>query len=201
MGFMQAPSGGGDFTTYVKFNAKAGRFYTKKDEKDAPEFEVTNMTAIFDMDNIKTGWFLFVPGVAPVKQFDPSLTEESARPAGEGKWKRGFELLLFSEKNLLGVREFCSTAGVVIEAMNDLYDHWQAGKAANAGKLPVVKSVGVQPITGTHGTNYKPQFEIVSWSDRPAELDGKVAAKAEPKQEAKREPEPVGGAGDDDVEY
>ena len=36
MGFMQAPSGGGDFTTFVKFNAKAGRFYTKKDEKDAP---------------------------------------------------------------------------------------------------------------------------------------------------------------------
>jgi len=199
MGFMNVPNGdGGDFKIYVKYNAKAGRFYTKKDEKDAPEFEVANMTAIFDMDNLRTGWFLFAAGAAPVKQFDPSLTETSAKP-GDG-FKRGFELDLFSDKNLLGVREFASTAAVVIEAMNALYDAWMADKGKNAGKLPVVKCVGVHPITNKHGTNYQPQFEITGWADRPEALGGGAAAKAPPPAAKTPEPAPA-MAGDDDVDF
>lgn len=174
MAFMANPTSGGEgsFKVYVKYNAKAGRWYTKKDEKDAPEFEVTNMTAIFDMDNLRTGWFLFAAGTAPVKQYDPSLTEAAAKP-GDG-FKKGFELDLYSEANLLGVREFASTAGVVIEAMNELHDNWLATKDANPGKLPVVKCAGVHAVVGSHGTNYKPQLEIVAWADRPAELSGKA---------------------------
>lgn len=208
MAFMSTPTGGGDFTVYVKYNAKAGRFYTKKDEPDAEEFEVTNMTAIFDMDNIQTGWFLFAPGVAPVKHMDPSLSEPAPSP-GEG-FKRGFQLNVFSDKNLLGVREFSSTAGAVIDAMNELHDHWLANKDANAGKLPVVKCVGVSPVTNKHGTNYKPQFEIVAWKDRPAELvDGPQASASPPPAAAKpaehtpppaaKAPEPA--TADDDVDF
>lgn len=188
MGFMQSNSGeGGNFKVYVKYNAKAGRFYTKKDEQDAPEFEVTNLTAIFDMGNLKTGWFLFAPGVAPVKQFDPSLSEASAKPGDD--FKRGFQLDLYSEKNLLGVREFGSTASIVIDAMNDLYDAWIADKSANAGKVPVVKCAGVHPVTNKHGTNYQPQFEIVSWADRPEALDG--TAPAPKAKEAAKAPAPA----------
>lgn len=200
MGFMKSSSGGGDFKVFVKYNAKAGRFYTKEDKPESEEYEVVNLTAVFDMENLKTGWFLFAPGVAPVKQFDPSLDQASASP-GEG-FKRGFELDLFSEKNLGGIREFASTAGAVIDAMNDLYDHWEAGRAKNPGKLPVVKCVGVSPVTGKHGTNYKPQFEIVSWADRPAELDGGSPAKTEP---AKAPPPaakaPAPAAADDEVDF
>src|SRR5690242_17368471 len=141
MGFMANPATGGEFKVFVNYNAKAGRWYTKEDKPEAEMFEVQNMTAVFDMDTLKTGWFLFAPGVAPVKNFDPSLTEAAPKP-GDG-FKRGFELDVFSEKNLGGVREFASTAGVVIEAMNDLYDDWMAGKDANPGKLPVVKCAGV----------------------------------------------------------
>lgn len=178
MAFMTAPTGEGEFTTYVKYNAKAGRWYTKEDKPDAVEFEVVNMTAIFDMDNLQTGWFLFAPGVAPVKNMDPSLAESAPKP-GDG-FKRGFQLDVFSEKNLGGKRELSSTAGAVIEAMNDLHDDWIAGKDANAGKLPVVKCSGVQPVTSKHGTNYRPVLEIVSWADRPAELAGNAPAKAAP---------------------
>lgn len=173
MAFMTAPSGGGDFVPYVKYNAKAGRWYTKKDGKDEPEFEVTDMTAIFDIDNIRTGWFNFPAGAAPEKTFDPSLSEAAPRPSD--LHKRGFQLNLFSDKNLLGLREFSSTAGSVIEAMNDLHTAWAAETTANPGKVPVVKCVGVLPVTNKHGTNYKPQIEIVSWVARPAELPGTVA--------------------------
>jgi hypothetical protein len=177
MAFMTSTnSEGGDFKVYVSYNAKAGRWYTKEDKPDAMQFEVTDMTAVFDMDNLQTGWFLFAPGVAPVKTFDPSLSQAAASP-GEG-FKRGFQIDVFSSKNLLGVREFSATAGIVIDAMNDLHDHWLAGKDANAGKLPVVKCVGVTPVTNKHGTNYKPQLEIVAWADRPAELAGLPAKPA-----------------------
>lgn len=169
MGFMSNPAGGdGSFTPYLKYNAKAGRWYTKEDKEGAQEFEVTNMTAIFDLENIKTGWFLFAAGVAPAKTFDPSLQQAAPKP-GEG-FKRGFELQAFSDKNLLGLREFSSTAGAVIDSMNGLYDAWMAQKDANPGKLPVVKCTKVTPVTNKHGTNYQPVMEIVQWADPPGVL-------------------------------
>ncbi len=180
MAFMSSNTGNGDgsFKVFVSYNAKAGRWYTKEDKPDAEQFEVKDMTAVFDIDNLRTGWFLFAAGVAPVKQFDPSLSEAAPKP-GEA-FKRGFELDVFSGKNLLGVREFASTAGIVIDAMNELHDHWLAGRADNPDKLPVVQCVGVQPVTNKHGTNYKPQLEIVGWVERPAELAGSPAPAAAP---------------------
>lgn len=206
MGFMSNPATGGDFKVYVKYNAKAGRFYTKEDKPEAEEYEVVNLTAIFDMDNIKTGWFLFAPGVAPVKNMDPSLSEAAPKP-GDG-FKRGFELDLFSDKNLGGIREFSSTAGAVIDEMNELYDTWIASRDSNSGKLPVVKCTGVVPVTNKHGTNYRPKFKIVSWADRPAELAG-APAKANPapaaSKPAEHTPSPVAKAPEpvaaDDVEF
>jgi hypothetical protein len=202
MAFMTSNSGG-DFKVFVSFNAKAGRWYTKEDKPDAEQFEVENMTAIFDMENIRTGWFKFTAGSAPEKNFDPSLTQAAPKPGDD--FKRGFELELFSEKNLLGLREFASTAGAVIEAMNDLHDHWQTDAAANPGKLPVVKSVGVTPVTSKHGTNYRPQLEIVAWADRPAEMGGgatKAAAAPPPAAKAPaKQPAPAAAVADDEPEF
>jgi hypothetical protein len=168
MGFMTAPAGGGDFKVFVSYNAKAGRWYTKRDGKDEPQFEVTDMTAVFDMPGLKTGWFKFSTGVAPEKVMDPSFTTAAANPGQD--FKRGFMLDLFSDKNLLGVREFSSTAGIVIDAMNDLYDAWMAAPETATGQLPVVRCVGVHPVTNKHGTNYQPKFEIVGWTARPEAL-------------------------------
>ena len=68
MGFMTAPSGGGDFKVFVSYNAKAGRWYTKQDGKDEPQFEVADMTAVFDMPNTS-----------------PSITNAEAL-----SWKQGY---------------------------------------------------------------------------------------------------------------
>ncbi len=183
MGFMTAPSGGGDFKVFVSYNAKAGRWYTKRDGKDEPLFEVTDMTAVFDMPGLKTGWFKFSAGVAPEKVMDPSFTAAAANPGQD--FKRGFVIDLFSDKNLLGVREFSSTASIVIDAMNDLYDAWMAAPEVATGQLPVVRCVGVFPVTNKHGTNYQPKFEIVGWTDRPEALgESNQPATAAPMQVA-----------------
>lgn len=199
MGFMSVPSSGGDFKVFVAYNAKAGRWYTKNDGKDEPMFEVTDMTAVFDMPNLETGWFKFSSGVAPEKVMDPSLAEAAPNPGTD--FKRGFQIDLYSEKNLMGLREFSSTAAIVIEAMNNLYDLWMAAPENVAGKLPVVRCSGVLPISNKHGTNYQPTFEIVGWTDRPAALAGNGAslppaaapAPAAPQPPAQHMPSPAAG--------
>ena len=172
MGFMQSNTGGEDFKTFIKYNAKAGRWYTKEDKADAEEFEVRDMTAVFDFGSLRTGWFLFAPGVAPIKQLNDEISTFMPRPA-EG-FKQGFQINLFSNKNLLGIREFASTAGIVIDSMNELYDVATAAPEKNEGKLPVVKCTDVRPVTGAHGTNYAPVFQIVDWVARPPELTEEV---------------------------
>lgn len=167
MGFMQAPAAGGDFNTFLKYDARSGRWHTKPDG-GGDLYEVENMTAIFDLENIRTGWFQFFEGAAPVKVFDQSLTEATARPNPDAK--KGFEVLVYSEANIGGLREFTSTAATVIEAMNALYDDWEANRAANPGKLPVVKCVGVQSVKTAKSTNYRPALEIVTWAPRPEGL-------------------------------
>ncbi len=175
MGFMNVTSDE-VFKVYVGFNAKAGRWYTKRDGKDEPMFEVTDMTAVFDMTSLKTGWFKFTTNVAPEKVIDPSFTESAPNPGQD--FKRGFQLDLYSEKNLLGLREFTSTASIVIKSMNALYDAWMAAPETATGQLPVVRCVGVTAIGNKHGTNYQPQFEIIGWTDRPEALGGGAAAAA-----------------------
>jgi hypothetical protein len=165
MGFMTPSATGADFKVFISFNAKAGRWNTKRDGQDEPQFEVTDMTAVFDMPGLQTGWFKFAANVAPEKVMDPSFSEAASNPGQD--FKRGFQLDLYSQMNLLGLREFSSTAGIVIEAMNSLYDLWMAAPETATGKLPVVRCVGVQPVTNKHGTNYQPKFEIVGWTDRP----------------------------------
>ena len=174
MGFMTPSATGADFKVFISFNAKAGRWYTKRDGQDEPQFEVTDMTAVFDMPGLQTGWFKFAANVAPEKVMDPSFSLAAPNPGQD--FKRGFQLDLYSEKNLLGLREFSSTAGIVIEAMNALYDLWMSAPEMAAGKLPVVRCIGVQPVTNKHGTNYQPKFEIVGWTDRPPALGEHDAA-------------------------
>lgn len=199
MGFMQSTSGdGGDFKVYVKYNAKAGRWYTKEDKPDSEDFEVADMTAVFDFASLKTGWFLFAPGVAPVKQLNDELRHWAVKPSPD--FKQGFQIDVFSNKNLLGVREFASTAGAVIEAMNNVYDDYDNSPESKAGKLPIVKCVSVKPIVNKHGTNYQPVLEIMGWVDRPAELTEK--APAEPTQPPPLQPAPAFATDlDDDVPF
>lgn len=165
MGLNISNGGGEDFKPYVKYNAKAGRWYVKKDEG---EVEVQNPTFVADFDNIKTGWMYFAAGVAPSIVYDPSLKEAAAKPSENHK--RGFELEVFSQNAFGGVVVFSSTSGIVGGAVNEIFEQYEKDKGANAGNLPVVQCTGVTPEVGKHGTNYKPTLVIAKWVPRPADF-------------------------------
>ena len=162
--------GDGDFTPYLKYNAKAGRFYAKVEGR-TEEIEVEKPRLAFDMENIKTGWLFYQEGAGPEKVWDPSRTEAAPRPKGPQKWKRGFEVNVIGNDNIpsvgkLGLREFSSTAGNVITAILQMYEVYEAEVAANPGKVPFFACIGVRPVAGHYGTNYEPLFQLKGWVER-----------------------------------
>lgn len=168
LGFASA----GDFLPYVSYNAKAGKFFLKK---DGLEQEVVNPTFVPALDRIKTGWMYFAAGSAPQFAWHPSLSQKTPRPEGvdkDGKalYKEGFQVELFSQSAFNGVVLFSSSSQIVREALNAVYVAYEEGKAANHGKLPVVETSGVTAIKGKHGTNFAPNFKITKWVGVPKEF-------------------------------
>lgn len=159
----------GDFTPYIKYNAKAGRFYVKP-EGATEEVEVVNPLLAFDMAHIKTGWLFYQEGAGPEKVWDPSPSQAAPRPVGPQKWKRGFEVMVYGNAVVggkkIGLREFSSTAGNVITAILRMHGQYEAGLRENRGKIPVFGCEGVKPISGMYGTNYEPQFILKTWIER-----------------------------------
>jgi hypothetical protein len=163
--------GEGDFTPYLKYNAKAGRFYVKP-EGATEEVEIVNPFLAIDMANIKTGWLYYAEGSGPEKVWDPSSSQMAPRPPGPKKFKRGFEVMVYgnaivpSTNKMLGLREFSSTAGNVISAILRMYAEYEAGAANNPGCVPAYTCNGVKPINGAYGVNYEPLFELRQWVPR-----------------------------------
>lgn len=175
---------GGDIKPYVKYDAKAGRMFRVDRTQGADglyqseQVEITNVAQfVADLANIRVGWINYT-AQGPVRKL-VTLGKEPipARPDDkntEGKFafKQGFELDILLNKDSGGgpARVLGSAAGCVIDAMDELHDTYTNSPEGKAGKLPVVKIAGVSPVKSGQSTNYKPQFAIVAWVDRPAGL-------------------------------
>lgn len=163
----------GEFTPFVKYNAKADKWFTRQEGEDV---EIARPTFIADLKNIQTGWYLYAEGQAPSIVLDPDLTTKAAKPSD--KHKRGFEMHVFSQNSFGGVVKFGSASMHVCNAIAELYNEYEASAEGKAGELPVVECAGSVPQKDKFGTNYKPVFKILKYVARPAELDNAVAPAA-----------------------
>ena len=66
--------------------------------------------------------------------------------------------------------EFASASIHLSNAIKEVYAAYEAEKAANPGKLPVIACTGSQAMKDKYGTNYRPTLKIARWVERPAEL-------------------------------
>jgi hypothetical protein len=155
----------GNIKPYVKFNAKADKWFVKGDDGDV---EIARPTFVADMANIATGWLRFREGEAPERTVDPSLDRAAPNP-GEG-FKRGFVLSVFSQKCFGGLVELSSPSIHMGNAIREVYQAFEEGRANHPGQVPVVSCTGSEPMKDKYGTNYRPRLELVKWVDRPAEL-------------------------------
>jgi hypothetical protein len=158
--------GSGDFIPYLKYNAKAGRWYTKND--DGIEVEVGNMTAIFDLENIGIGWALYAEGQAPDCTWS---TNGTMPPRPSKQHKQGLRTFAYAPKALFGQREFATTASGTIGAVKRVYEEeFENAPERRQGLVPVVKCTGVKPEKTARGTNYIPELKIVKWTQRPSDM-------------------------------
>jgi hypothetical protein len=172
---ISAPTSG-DFVPYIKMDGKAGRWFTKNDGEPG-DSEVRDLTAIFDLENIKLGWLLFAEGMAPEAVWDNGKAE----PQPSQKHKRGFSVNLFSPQNIGGLREFRANSGVAINAIKELYEQqFENAPERKQGLVPVVRCVSMKPIKSKFGTNYEPALKIIKWVPRPQAMDGAQLASPSP---------------------
>lgn len=188
---------GGDIKPYVKYDAMAGRLFRMDRVQhgdgtfSSESHEITNTAQmVMDLANIRVGWINYT-SQGPIRRL-VVLGQEAIPPRPEDKnsdgkpaFKQGFEVDLLLDKNSGGggLRVLGSAAGCVIEAMDALHDAFTGAAESKAGKLPVVKISGVSPVKSGQSTNYKPNFAIVNWIDRPQQLSG-AAPTTQPSQSA-----------------
>jgi hypothetical protein len=185
LGFSTAPPEGGDFTPIVKFDARAGRMFRMDRIENNGNFEnvavdiTQSFKAIFDFENMQTGWMLFAVGTAPNFNVVRIGKEFPARPSD--KHKHGVRLMIKLAKDCSGdkpIREMAGTSKAFLSGVEAVYTQYLAEKDNRPGKLPVIvleKTTPVRSGTGDKSsTNYQPTFKIVGWAPR-GDLGGVAA--------------------------
>jgi hypothetical protein len=177
-GFSTAAPAGGDFTPIVKYDARAGRIFRMDRVDTGNGFEnkavdiTANFKAMFDLENVETGWIDFAPGSAPDFKLVPIGKELPDKPSA--KHKNGIRLMLKLSKDCAGespaVRELAGTSKAFLSGVEELYEGYLEKKVTNPGKLPVVVLEKVTPIKTGSGakssTNFHPTFRISGWTPR-----------------------------------
>lgn len=160
--------GSGVVKPYVKYNAKADKWFVRAPE--GGEQEIARPTFLLDLKNIRTGWLRFREGQAPERVIDPTLDHPAPSPGPD--FKRGFVVTAYSPKFFGGAVEFSSASMHLSNAIRELHAAFeeQAARPENRGKVPLVACTGAEPVKDKRGVNYRPKFEIVKWVDRPADL-------------------------------
>lgn len=169
---------GGEIIPIIKYDAKAGRAFRvdRADGVSTPVDITPNFKCVMDLANIETGWIAFNSNTAPDFRVGPIGHDAGPRPTDQHK--AGFRLLCKLSRELGGdVREIASTAKVAINGFDKLHNDYLAAPQSKQGKLPVVVLERTIPVTSGEGarksTNYKPEFKIVSWVERPQDLAAK----------------------------
>jgi hypothetical protein len=89
--------------------------------------------------------------------------------------KQGFRVRVYAPQLLGGVREFASSAKVVIAAMDVLHSAFEAAPERAEGLVPVVTLASTTAVTTRtlqgSSTNYAPVFRIEKWVPRPTEME------------------------------
>jgi hypothetical protein len=174
-------SGGEDIVPFVKYDARAGRFFRNDRTQDSsgnytntPVDITSTFKAVLDLENVEVGYLKFAAGSAPEYLLVKLGNPMPAKPA-DAKWKQGARVMMKLHASCGGdIRETSSNAAAFLKGIDELHTLYESQKAANAGKLPIVTLKTTIPVTSGSGdkksTNYQPVFDIVGWAARPVDL-------------------------------
>jgi hypothetical protein len=166
----------GDFMPILQYDAKAGRLFRRDSVQtingwEKEKVDITNtFKAIAAMDALEIGWIDFGSGGPPSFVMVPFPGYPLPECPGPN-FQQGLRVTLKLAKGCGGdVRQMAGTSNSFRASMEKLYPEYQAGMAANPGKLPVIIMPETLPVTTGSGvrqsTNYQPVWQIVGWADR-----------------------------------
>ena len=154
----------GTFTRVDRVQDEGGNWKSELHEIPADDFEV-----IADLANLEIGWISF-GGNGQAPDFRMTDVDQDIGDRPSDKHKEGFRLKV-KLTNGAGddVRELASTALGLWKSMDELHIAFEKGASKNKGKLPLV---GVHEVIIVEGksTTYRPDFKILKWVARPADL-------------------------------
>jgi hypothetical protein len=189
---MKSPRAG-DYNERVKIDARSGRMikitYNHDTQmKDQEDITFPSPRFAFDFGGLEVGYahfdvtgpeFRVVPEGQPLPQ---QPTEKDAD--GKLKFRPVFRVSLFG-KVLDGLREFSSSANVVLEAVDDLYQKFRDAPEAHNGQIPIVELTKTIPVVMGKGkresTVYQPCFAIVGWTNRVPEMGPRIVPIPKPR--------------------
>lgn len=143
-----------------------------KFEHNVPAFE---NGCVMDLDTLQLGWMKDGgQGQAPIKQWNPSVTQSTPRPDDAKKqgggyvWGQALSIRCAIgdgkaatwEQASFGAYDAFAKLAKVISAQ------W-AEKSQNGALLPLVKQTDVMTVTMPSGTSHQPVLEVVEWVARP----------------------------------
>lgn len=165
-------STGGDFNPFIKYNAKAGRWFVR--DAEGIEVEVANPRFALDLANIRTGWICFPQSGPPVFVWDyDGVRAPKPQPVGGNAFKDGFEVLLFGPDpqpvlrgKPLGLRQWTSNSNAAKAAIIRADKEYEAVAAQHPDEVPVFNCTGVTIVKGQNGDSFEPNLTLHSWVAR-----------------------------------
>ena len=185
---IRTPGSGGDFLPILKYDARAGRLFRVDVVNNGtgwdrvPHDITTTFKALIDLrpGHAEVGWIDFATGGQPSFVMVP-YPGHSLPPQPSPNHKRGLRFALKLSKDCGGdapVRQISGTSYSFLDGMEALVTAYNAGAAANPGKLPAIMLESTLPVTSGSGqkssTNYQPVFKIVGWAPPPPDLPGAI---------------------------
>jgi len=168
---------GGDFLPIIKYDARAGKLFRVDRNmgggNDVVELPMGTAFAI-DFGSLEVGYVDFT-AQGPVRHMVPFGTTIPAQPSdkndeGKVRFRPGFYAKV-AGNSLEGLREWCSNAAVLLNALDELWNTFASAAEAAHGQIPLISIIGSTPVKSGKGaqssTNYAPIFKINGWIDRP----------------------------------
>ena len=162
-------SSGGGNGNYIRFSPQVNAWTNNLGE------EIQLKKVVFDINDVQTGWLELGVGVRNW-QPDAALGKKGPQPSPESR--RGFIIKFYNKE--VGLVEWSSNGVGSNMSLEKLYLECAAQQAANPNKLPVLEYAGSKLEKIGKGTTRIPNFNIVSWIDRPAGMDAEAAQEAAP---------------------
>lgn len=153
-------SSAGGSGNYIRFSPQANAWTNNNGE------EIQLKKVVFDIDAVQTGWLLLGVGV---REWNPDASLGRKGPQPSPEHKRGFIVKFYNKE--IGTVEWSSSGVGPNMGLEQMYIACVAHHAANPGKLPVLEYTGSKLEKIGKGTTRIPNFNVVSWIDKPAGMD------------------------------